>query len=1057
MHSSGKRFICRVAIQLLFSVGFSGLVCGQVSVVAGSVATSKNNYTVGLGKNRLMVVSVTGESLAVGNITGITWGGQALTLARTQLSASGVLRTSVWYLNEAGIAAARGSCNYNFIVTWSSVPLIEVFTAITLKNVNQTTPISGVNSATNADGTTVSTGNTAVTVNGLMFYASASNNDRTHTPPATYTEQSDLIVGGLGGASMATATRSITVAGNENPTATWAVLNSALTTVGVGINGVADSDTEIYYSRNATSGGHWDDPASWTLNSDGTGGPLPSGVWPTRTDHVVIRPGHTIVINATDDNKRCGISPDGLAQPNIGPFVSSNVPMFYHVGDITIGGTLTVTGIEMMIGGYTQVLSGGAFSLGSNLVQVGYFQADAGSTFSSLDDLILTGSSVTLINTNSTSTDDLIIDHTNATLCGVGTSTLQNGSGSQITYANLGNINQICTSFTINCTGVGCTGFPVFGIAAVVSGNTGPAGIGNSIDNSLWLRAGAGTSSTVNGTAINFWNDQSGNANHATQATVAQRPLYQSSVINGQPTVLFDNAATPNNDEMIINDNDNLDNTNGLTIYAVTRPLNLGPDARTILSKRTSVGSNQAYSVFYFTGNNLYIDIDGNTNRFNTPTAFSINTNYIHSVWYDGTLTAAQRVRVFTNGTLEITATESSSAIPNYASGLTLGSINLTDGRPFGGHIAEVFLYRKAINESQRIIVDNYLSAKYNIAIANDFYTMDNVANGNFDFEVAGIGQASDGSKHIDAKGSGAVRMWNPSGLGNGEFLIWGHNGLALSGGNTSVDGTIIQERLNRVWRVSETGDVGNVSVSVDLAGTLGSALGNNLRLLIDRDGDGFADNDVTPIAGSFSGTTITFSGVNFQNGDRFTIGNTNLALPLPIELISFDAEVIAHEVKLKWSTASELNNDYFTIQRSQGGEVWESVVQVSGAGNSTTVRHYETTDGLPYAGVSYYRLKQTDLDGRYSYSSVKRVEVNPVYQLKAFPNPSKEKFSITTGFELQREDVRLLNLLGQELPIAFEQAGPYYTISPRTPAPGVYILQVRKGFWGQSLRILIE
>jgi hypothetical protein len=84
---------------------------------------------------------------------------------------------------------------------------------------------------------------------------------------------------------------------------------------------------------------------------------VPAGVWPGRTDHVVVRTGHTITVNATDDNKICGLSPDGLALGNVGPFISSNVSMFYHIGDITIAGTLNVTGIEMMIGGYTHVFS----------------------------------------------------------------------------------------------------------------------------------------------------------------------------------------------------------------------------------------------------------------------------------------------------------------------------------------------------------------------------------------------------------------------------------------------------------------------------------------------------------------------------------------------------------------------------------------------------------------------------------------------------------------------------------------------------------------------------
>ena len=360
---------------------------------------------------------------------------------------------------------------------------------------------------------------------------------------------------------------------------------------------------------------------------------------------------------------------------------------------------------------------------------------------------------------------------------------------------------------------------------------------------------------------------------------------------------------------------------------------------------------------------------------------------------------------------------------------------------------------------AQRILIDNYLAAKYNLPLAeNDLYTMDNLANGNFDFDAAGIGQASDGTSHKDAKGTGLVRMWNPNDLANNEFLIWGHNGLNFSGGNTiDVDNVVIQERVNRVWRVSEVGDVGTTSISIDVSSTLGSALGSNLRLLIDRDGDGFADNDVTPISGSFSGGIVTFSGVNLQNGDRFTIGNTNFALPLPIQLINFEAIAKQSEVKLLWSTASELNNDFFTVQRSQDAETWQDVTIVKGAGTRNFRTDYETMDGLPFSGVSYYRLKQTDFDKEFSYSPVRRVELNNEFQLKVYPNPSSGTFTVSTGFDITLDNIRLINSVGQVIPIQLQSDQSSTTVASQSVAPGIYILQVSKGFWRQSVRVVIE
>jgi hypothetical protein len=808
-----------------------------------------------------------------------------------------------------------------------------------------------------------------------------------------------------------------------------------------------------YYSRNATLGGAWDDNNSWTTNSDGSGGPLATGVWPTRTDHVVIRTGHNITINATDDNKSCGISPDGLLRSNVGPFAASNLAMFYQIGDIQNNGTLTVTGIELMTEGYTKILTGGVFNLTSSYVNLGFLEADAGSTLSAADDLILAGNSNTIINSASISNDDLIISFTNATLCGTGTTTLQNGAGSLITYANGATVSQICTSFTVNCIGGGCSGFPVVGTNPVILGNSGPGGVGSNSGTSalvVWLDGNNGV--TTSGTAVTSWNDQSGYSNNATQGTPANRPARTSNALNGLPIVQFDGV----DDVLSISDQASIDLTRWsfLLVAKVTTHKNYnaffvkGNDATENYEFLTNFpGTGNIHFPVYYTNGTRSGDAEIVAGPSMSNTSFGI-----FQYDYDNL-----NIRMFKNMTQLFTRAET--LIPQVnASPLLVGNEGGTAGRNLSGDIAELVAYNTKLNLAQQIITNNYLSAKYGIALsASDLYSMDDVGNGNFDFNVAGIGQASDGSNHRDAKGSGVVRMWNPNGLANGEFLIWGHNSLNFSGGNTDVDGVIIQERLNRVWRLSEVGDVGTVSISVDLNGTLGSALGSNLRLLIDRDGDGFSDNDVTPVAGSFSGTVVTFSGINFQNGDRFTIGNTNIANPLPIELISFNATVQQAEVNLQWATASELNNDFFTIQRSQDAEDWEDVIEIKGAGNSNERIDYETTDGLPYTGVSYYRLKQTDFDKQYSYSGVKRVEVTQAFQLKVYPNPSSGTFRITTGFEILPEDVKFTNMLGQAIPIKLQHDGTSLIVNSDSISPGIYIIQVAHGYWRQSTRIVIE
>lgn len=1041
------------------AIGFASSthVFGQASVVTGSVSTSKTSYTVGLGKNRLIVVAVTGEAGTIGTITSITWGGQSLTQARTQANGT-AFRTDIWYLNEAGISAARSSCSYNFVVNWSAAPTTEIFAAMTLKDVDQTTPVAASNSATSASATNLATGNIAVGINDLVVYASSSSQNKTHTAPAGYTEQSDQIVGGT--ASMATATKSITVAGTESPSATWSGGAGPLINNGVAFNGVASTGIVTYYSRNATSGGNWDDANSWTLNANGSGGPLSSGVWPTRSDHVVILAGHTITINATDDNKQCGVSPDGLARSNIGAgggagFNGSNLAMFYQTGDITINGTLTVTGgINMMVEGYTHITSTGSFTLTSYLVNIGYLEADASSTLTTLDDLSITGNSITIINTNSTTADDLNIDFTDAFLCGTGTSTLLNSGGSAINYTNSATVNQICTTFVVNCSGGGCSGFPVTG-TGTSSGNRGPGGVestNGTTNLTMWFRAE--TISQSDNTNVSSWLDQSGYNNHA-NAVSGNEPVFRTNIQNGNPTVRF---------------------VSGNTDYLrVTNASSLRPNTISIFLVGMYNASSSAWSPFLIKADNYnwtngYAITRDNANNSIRSYVTQWDANFVNSALATSTYTIISsiynkvNIQTYYNETSQGTDAFTAN-ITNSNNFLYLGISPNTAGtgvqQPLNGDIAEVALYDRNVTAAERIIIHNYLAAKYNLTLgSNDLYTMDNAGNGNFDFEVAGIGQASDGTNHKDAQGTGLVRMviQSPSSLDNSEFLFWGHNNGLLTSNLIDVDGTVIKERITRIWRVSETGDVGNVALSFDISSLTGSPLGPNLRLLIDRDGDGFADNDVTPIGGgTFSGDIITFTGVNLQNGDRFTLGNTDLSNPLPVELVSFTAEAKEAEVHLRWTTASELSNDYFTVQRSPDAERWEEVTRVEGAGTTADKHDYETVDGLPYTGVSYYRLKQTDLDGRFTYSSVQRVEIRDPYYLKVYPNPSSGTFTVATGFDLEPGNVRLMNMLGQEIPVQFISNGSSNTLQPQVIAPGVYILQIQKGYWSRSVRLMIE
>ncbi|PCJ28834.1 MAG: hypothetical protein COA97_00410 [Flavobacteriales bacterium] len=129
-----------------------------------------------------------------------------------------------------------------------------------------------------------------------------------------------------------------------------------------------------------------------------------------------------------------------------------------------------------------------------------------------------------------------------------------------------------------------------------------------------------------------------------------------------------------------------------------------------------------------------------------------------------------------------------------------------------------------------------------------------------------------------------------------------------------------------------------------------------------------------------------------WKKSDGTVTGPSTLGDPLPINLISFEANVNEDRIDIKWVTASEINNDFFTLERSIDAENWEVVIVTGGAGNSSQILEYYEVDYEPIVGISYYRLKQTDFDGKYEYFNIVPVkyEQNVLGDgfINLFPNP---------------------------------------------------------------------
>lgn len=143
------------------------------------------------------------------------------------------------------------------------------------------------------------------------------------------------------------------------------------------------------------------------------------------------------------------------------------------------------------------------------------------------------------------------------------------------------------------------------------------------------------------------------------------------------------------------------------------------------------------------------------------------------------------------------------------------------------------------------------------------------------------------------------------------------------------------------------------------------------------------------------SGTVTSNAVTSFS---PFTIGSRTGNNPLPITLRSFTAEPKADEVLVNWETVSEVNNDFFTVERTTNGIDFEEVATVDGAGNSNFPLEYQISDDDPLPDLSYYRLKQTDYDGQFEYFKMVPVQFeqnNLLQEVTISPNPFSSDLTI--------------------------------------------------------------
>lgn len=177
----------------------------------------------------------------------------------------------------------------------------------------------------------------------------------------------------------------------------------------------------------------------------------------------------------------------------------------------------------------------------------------------------------------------------------------------------------------------------------------------------------------------------------------------------------------------------------------------------------------------------------------------------------------------------------------------------------------------------------------------------------------------------------------------------------------------------------------------------------------------------------------------------------------LPVKFANVRAEKLTDLIAVNWQTLTEINNNYFTVERSLNGVDFEEVATVDGAGNSNEILSYSYHDLDAPKGVVYYRIKQTDFDGQFDYSDL--VVVNNEMkdgELVAYPNPNRNSaVTLQLGYSTVPRTVEIIDLRGQLI-------HQFTSNQPNTILPslrtGIYIIKVTKpnGFV-QSTRFIQE
>ncbi len=437
-------------------------------------------------------------------------------------------------------------------------------------------------------------------------------------------------------------------------------------------------------------------------------------------------------------------------------------------------------------------------------------------------------------------------------------------------------------------------------------------------DLALWLRADVGTNTTTNGADVTSWQDQSLSANNASETNgggTPVEPTYTLVADNFNPAIAFTDQGSQNstNSWLTTSANPATDDMTLIAVFSTTQTdatgFNQTFDAPAFISNEDGGGGN-LYALGHSAGR-LHASLLAGTD-FGARSTNTYNDGVPHMALSTRVKSAAAgSIQLYLDGASDGSAASDVNSL-NKNNGIGIGNhlrddFDFWDGQ-FEGTISEVIVFSDDLTSDEKNRVETYLAIKYGITKnAADDGTTGSVderdyrdSNGTviWDFtdqssgynnDIAGIGRddaqcfqqkqsASVSADGIITMGLGNIASSNATNANSfaadNSFQVWGsdNDATAQASANTSDLPSIVTERMERIWHVQETGTVGETAVTFDLTGlgyTGTSAADFNL---ITSSTSTMASGTITPAA-SFVGNKVTFTGVNFSDGDFFTIG----------------------------------------------------------------------------------------------------------------------------------------------------------------------------------------